>query len=142
MSDTKLIQSFTGAGGYVWLNGRLLSNVKKIELKVTGEFDDVAFCGNTGTQSDFKGWTGDGTLTMQKIDSEVMTMLASAYKSGVMPDIKIITKLTNPTTGKSERTAVSGVVFTEFMLANFEAKALTEETVPIKFADYEILETL
>jgi hypothetical protein len=59
-----------------------------------------------------------------------------------MPDIKIITALTNKSTGSTERTSVDGVVITEFALANFEAKALAEEELPIKASSYEVLETI
>lgn len=90
--------------------------LKKIELKVTGSFEDVGFCGDPATYSRFTGWSGDGSITLQKVDSMVLDLLADAYRNDAMPDVKIVTKLTDKATGKSERAAVEGVVFTEFML--------------------------
>lgn len=135
-------QILTGSAGNVWLQGKLLAQVKSIELKVSGNFDDINFCGDTATYSKFSGWNGEGTLTMYKIDSTVLKLIADAYNSGDMPDIKIVTKLTNVKTGKSERVAVSGITITEFTLAKFEAKANVEEELPIKFSKYEVLDTI
>lgn len=132
----------TGSSGNVWLNGALLAQVKGIELKVSGNFEDINFCGDASTHSKYTGWSGEGTITMFKIDSTVLKLIAKAYKTGVMPEIKIITKITDENTGKSERVAISGITVTEFTLAKFEAKANMEEELPIKFSDYEILDTI
>lgn len=132
----------TGSNGNVWLNGKLLAQIKSIEAKITGDFEDVNLVGDYATHSAYIGWTGEGTLVMQKIDSTVLVLMKDAYKTGEMPDIKITTKLLDKFTGKSERAAISNVVITEFMLAKFESKAPIEEELPFKFSDYEILETI
>lgn len=132
----------TGNNGNVWLNGQLMAQVKAIELKVTGNFEDINFCGDPSTHSKYTGWSGEGTLTMYKIDSTIIQMIAKAYKTGVMPAIKIITKVKDENTGKSERIAVSGITITEFTLAKFEAKANIEEELPLKFSNYEVLDTI
>lgn len=131
-----------GTNGYVWLNGELLANIKKVEIKVSGSFEEVSVCGFYGTHAVYTGWTGEGTLTLQKVNSTQAKLIGDAYKSGVMPELKIITKLTDQETKKSERMSISDVVFTEFNIANFESKGLIEEAIPFKFSDYEILETI
>ena len=131
-----------GNSGNVWVNDKLLSNIKSIEAKVSGDFDEVICIGTSKTEYDFNGWTGEGTLVANKVDSTTLSLLAEAFKKGEMPEIKIITKLTDKSTGKSERTAIQDVVFTEFDLAKFEAKTRVEEEIPFKFSDYEILETI
>ena len=120
-----------GNSGNVWLNGKLLTTIKSIELKITGNFEEVNFCGDNATYNKFTGWTGEGTMTWGKVDSTALSLLADAYKSGEMPDIKIITKLKDKATGKSERAAVSDVVLTEFFLAKFEAKTPIDEEIPL-----------
>lgn len=132
----------TGNSGNVWLNGQLLAQLKSIELKVTGNFEDMNFCGDSSTYSKYTGWSGEGTITMYKIDSTVIKLISDAYQTGIMPDIKIITKLTDENTGRSERVAVSGITITEFILAKFEAKANIEEELPLKFSKYQILDTI
>jgi len=132
----------SGNNGNVWFNGKLASTIKSIELKITCNFEEVTVCGENGTYNKYTGWAGEGTMTWNKIDSTVISLLADAYKTGIMPDIKIVTKLTDKATGKSERAAVSDVVITEFFLAKFESKALIEEEIPLKFSGYEVLETI
>jgi len=139
MDSNKILK---GTEGKVWFNGQLLSQIKSIEIKITGNFEDVNVVGSYATYSAYTGWNGEGTITLQKIDSTVLSLLKDAFKTGVMPEIKIITKLNNPATGKAERTAIENVVVTELMLAKFEAKGLIEESMPFKFSDYTVLEAI
>lgn len=131
-----------GSNGNVWVDADLLSSLKSIEAKIKGEFSDHNFCGDSATYSSFDGWSGEGTITMSKIDSVLWNKVAQAYKDGVMPDIKIVTSLTDKATGKSERVALKGVVFTEFTLVGFKAKESIEEEFPFKFNDYEVLDKI
>lgn len=132
----------SGSNGNVWLNGKLLAEVKSIEAKITGSFEEVSFVGDYATYNVYTGWTGEGTLVLQKIDSAVLAMMKDAFKTGIMPATKIITQLKDNDTGKSERASISDIVITEAMLAKFENKALCEEEIPFKFSDYDVLETI
>lgn len=131
-----------GNSGNAWVQGKLLSNLSKIEAKISGDFEDVNFCGDNATHSVYNGWSGEGSVTLKKIDSYVWKIIADAYKNGIMPDITIISKLEDKSTGKAERVALKGVVFTELTLVGFEAKTMIEEEFAFKFSDYEVLETL
>lgn len=132
----------SGSSGNVWLNGQRLAEVKSIEAKITGSFEEVSFVGAYETYNAYMGWAGEGSITLQKIDSKVLNLMGDSYKTGVMPEVKIITQLEDKSTGKSERASIGGVVITEFMLAKFENKALVEEEIPFKFSEYEILGTI
>jgi hypothetical protein len=59
-----------------------------------------------------------------------------------MPDIKLISSLTDAATGNSEKVSIEDVVMTEFMLAGYEAKKQIEEEYPFKFGNYDPLETI
>ena len=131
-----------GNNGYVWLNGELLAEIKSIEAKITGNFEEANVCGDNATHHSYTGWTGEGTTVLQKVDSKVLKVVADSYKTGIFPELSVITKLTDVVTKKSERTAIKNMIITEAMLAKFEAKALVEEEIPFKFSDYEILETI
>lgn len=132
----------SGSNGNVWLNGKLLAQVKSIEAKITGNFEDVNFVGDYTTHHAYTGWSGEGTLTMQKIDSTILNLMKDAYRTGKLPEIKIITQLKDTSTGNSERVAIKNIVITELMLAKLENKAMVEESVPFKFTDYEVIETI
>lgn len=131
-----------GIGGAAWFNGEKLATLQSVEMKITGDFEDVNVCDDPANYTIYNGWTGEGTLTYFKVNSKILSMVAKAFKSGEMPDITITTRLSQKGTNKSERVTVSGVVITEVMLAKFEKKSKVEEEVPFKFSDFDIPETI
>ena len=131
-----------GKDGDVWVNGALLANLSKIDVKVKADTEDVNFCGDSKNYTIFNGYSLEGTLACKKIDSTLLKIVADAFKSGVMPSIKIVTSLTDKATGKAERTVIEGIVFTEFILASFEAKKMIDEEYPFKASSFDLLETI
>lgn len=103
-----------GNGGAAWWNGKKLTTLQKAEAKVTGDFEDINVCGDPATYSVYNGYSGEGTLTVLKIDSDVLKELAEAYNSGEMPEITVVTSLTQKGTNKVERVAYSDVTVDEF----------------------------
>ena len=128
-----------GNGGHAWFNGKKLTTLQSVEAKVAGDFEDINVCGDPATYRVYNGYSGEGTL---KIDSDVLSLIAAAYKSGEMPTITIITSQTMPGTNRAERVAYSDITIDEFTLAKFEKKSKTEEEIPFKFGNFEVLETL
>lgn len=132
----------SGTDGTIWVNGEEWAEVTALEAKVTGEFEDVTFCNDYGTYKKFMGRTGEGTITTQKIKTRGAAIMAEAFKTGVMPEIKIVTKLSNKLTNKAERAVIKDVVFSEFNLAQFENRSIVNEELPFTFSDYELIETI
>jgi len=141
-SQTIANKVLKGNSGNLWFNGQLLATLSKVEAKVKGEFEDISFCGDNSTYSVYNGWSGEGTITLRKVDSTIWKIVADAYKTGIMPDIKLVSSLTDASTSKSEKVSIEGVIITEFMLAGFENKKIIEEEFPFKFGDYETIETI
>ena len=137
-----LVRVFTGSDAEVWLGGDKLGALSKIDISVTGNFEDVTVCGDYRTYPVYGGYTIEGSVTIHKIDSTIQKKWGRAYKTGVMPDIKIISKLTDKSTGKSERYSVSGVVFKNFDIINCESQKPIEQEVSIQAVDYEPLEEI
>lgn len=133
---------YHGKGGTAWFNGKLLTTLQSCEAKVTGDFEEFNVCDDPATYSLYNGWKGEGTLVRLKTDSEVLVLLDEAYQSGVMPELTIITRITQKSTGKVERIKLTGVTITEFYLAKFEKKAMVEEEIPFKFSGFEVMETI
>lgn len=131
-----------GTFGSVWVNDEEWLHVTKFEAKVTGEFEDINMAGKYGVGKKYMGWTGEGTITVNKVNSTVTKMLADAFKKGVMPEIKIVAKLADPQALGAERIEILEVTFSEFMLINFELKAKMEEEVPFTFEDYNLIDTI
>ena len=132
----------SGNNGTVWLNGEVLAQVKSIEAKVTGDFEEINVIGKNSADYHYQGFSAEGTLTLQKINSAGIAIMAEAFKNGDIQTCKIVTKLTDKSTGKSERIAINDAIFTEFDLAKFEGKATAEEELPFKFSDYDVIETI
>lgn len=131
-----------GSCSEVYINGVRDVLATKIEVKVTGDFEDGTFCGDYGTFPIYNGYAIEGTLTGKKSDSTLEVAIAEGYRTGVMPDIVLMTALTNPATKQVERWSVSGVVFTEVALANIEAKKAVERELPFKAETYKNLEAI
>lgn len=124
----------TGSGGRVWWNGKLIATLTKIEVKMSASYDDVEVCGDLTTYSLYAGWSGSGSISYLKVDSDIVDAMIEAYTSGVMPDIQIVTALTNSRTKKSARYQISSVAVTEILVASFESKKQVEEEVPFSFS--------
>ena len=131
-----------GSCSEAFINGKREPLLTKIEVKVTGDFEDGTFCGDYGTYPIYNGYSVEGTLTGKKSDSTLEVAIVEGYRTGVMPDIVLITALTNPVSRQVERWSVSGVVFTEVALANIEAKKAVERELPFKAETYKNLEAI
>ncbi|WP_250277983.1 phage tail tube protein [[Clostridium] colinum] len=131
-----------GTFGSVWVNDEEWLHVTKFEAKVTGEFEDINMAGKLTTGKKFMGWTGEGTITVNKVNSTVTKMLAEAFKKGTMPEIKLVGKLADPQALGAERVEILDVTFSEFMLLNFEVKTKMEEEVPFSFEDYNLIDSI
>lgn len=131
-----------GSCSEIYINGQRNELATKIEVKVTGDFEDGTFCGDYGTFPIYNGYSVEGTLTDKKADSTLEMAIVEGYVTGIMPDIVLITALTNPVSKKSERWSISGVVFTEAALANIEAKKAVERELPFKAEKWKNLEAI
>jgi len=131
----------SGNDAITWINNEIWDDISSIEYKITGEFEDVTFLGDPRTYKKYTGFTGEGTITLNKTRSRGAAILGQAFKTGNMPDVKIVTKLLNKSTGATERVVLSGIIFTEFG-SSTEAKALVSEELPFTFSEYEVLEIM
>jgi hypothetical protein len=132
----------SGTDGTIWVNGQEWAEVTAFEAKVTGQFEDVTFCNDYATYKRFVGRNGEGTITLNKVQSRGAKLLADAFLTGVMPDVKMITKIVNKQTGKAERAVVKDIVLSEFHLSRFENRSIMKEELPFTFSDYEYIEMI
>ena len=142
---SKLMQTdkvMRGNYGKVWVNTEEFSNVTEFEASLKGEWKPVSQVGVMGEGRRYMGFVGEGKLKMNKIDSSMVKLLAKGYKTGNMPDVKIVSKLDDPTAYGAERVSFSGVTFDELQLMKFVNKELGEEEINFKYQDFELLETV
>lgn len=131
-----------GSCSEAFINGVRRELASKVEVKVTGDFEDATFCGDYATYPIYNGYSIEGSITEKKTDSVLEAAIAEGYQTGIMPDIVLITSLQNKATKQYERWSVSGVVFTEVALANAEAKKSVERELPFKAEKYKNLEAI
>ena len=139
MDKNKILR---GSFGAVWLDGEELGSVKSFEAKVTLEYEDVDIMGELGKSKSHMGFTGEGTMTLHKIDSTIGKLLADGIRNGNMPDFKIVAKLDDPTAYGAERVELTGVTISELMALKFENKALREEEVPFSFSHFRYIDMI
>lgn len=142
MSKIRSQEVISGTFGAVWVNDEEWLHVTKFEAKVTGEFEDINMAGKLTTGKKFMGWSGEGTITVNKVNSTITKMLAENFKKGIMPEIKIVGKLADPQARGAERVEILEVTFSEFILLNFEVKSKMEEEVPFSFEDYNLIDVI
>ena len=126
----------------VWFGGEQVFTAESLEAKLTIDNESVEVLGDPATYSRYNGYSGSGTLTRYKLDSSFVIMMEEYVKTGINPDLTIITSVKQPTNGKAERVALKDVTFTEVTLMKMDKKKLIEEEIPFDFGTFELLETI
>ena len=142
MEQMKTNRVLSGSTGECWLGEHKLGQLKSIKSTVEGEFEEYSAAGDYRTFWAYKGYKISGTLTLHKVDSYVLSLMQEAYRSGAMPELKIITKLRDVQTGQTERVALTDVALTKLDLANIDAKTLCSEESPFLATEYDVLEAI
>ena len=75
-----------GSCSEAFINGKREPLLTKIEVKVTGDFEDGTFCGDYGTYPIYNGYSVEGTLTGKKSDSTLEVAIAEGYRTGMGDD--------------------------------------------------------
>ena len=75
-----------GNEGTAWFNGKKLTTLQSIEAKVAADYEDINNCGDPATYRIYNGYSGEGTFTALKIDSDVLSLLGDAYQTGEIAD--------------------------------------------------------
>lgn len=140
--SSKTAKVLHGSCSEAFINGKRIELATKIEVKVTGDFEDGNFCGEYATFPIYNGYAIEGSVADMKQNSELETAITEGYETGVMPDIVLITSLKAKATNQAERWSISGVVFTEVALANIEAKKPVARELPFKAEKYKNLEAI
>lgn len=140
MADASKV--INGTYGTVWVNGQLWAEVDKLDAKITPKYDVVNFANDPAVFQKGVGWESSGTMTIKKVYSRVQNAAASEIRKGKFPRFEIVSKLADPDAYGAQRVALHDVTFDEVQLIKFDQKTLEDETIPFKFSDYEMLDTI
>ena len=105
MSKLRGNRTLTGTWGEIWVDGELIAELSKIEVKVSANREDVQL--DIDVDSKMTGIKGEFTLTIKKAYTRYNKVLES-WKKGVDLRSQIITKLADPdaTNGQQERYSI------------------------------------
>ena len=131
-----------GTSGEVFLNETKLIEINKVNIKMTGQFEDFAPTGDYNTHHVFTGFDGEGTLEGARINSGVDIDIINNWQKGVSPIFTIYSSLSDPNTGKTERYMVTGVQFNEVTPQDWEAKTLAKRSMPFTFTGIKVMDEL
>lgn len=131
-----------GTFGEVWCDSDYLAESIGLEAKMSLEKTEVNMCRRLSKGQKVTGVEGKGTLKMNKVSSYFILKIGDAIKQGKTPVSEIITQLKDPDAFGAEKIKLTGVVFDELTLANWEAKKLSEESIAFTFESFEVLESI
>lgn len=131
-----------GTNGRLWMNDKLLANVKSFECKIKLEYEDIDENGNPIKQRRYVGASIEGTMVLHKVDSAVLKLLNGAIMSMDMPDINLVSQVSDTSVTGMERVKLHNVTFDEFDLASFENAKVGEESIPFRAGGYDSTDTI
>lgn len=135
-------RAINGTWGEWILDGEKVAEATAVKLDVQMDFKDVPMCGTLAKQQKPSGWTGNGSVTMTKVNSRMAVLLAEKLKNGETPEFTAISKLADPDAAGAERVVVKGVKFSSLTLADWNAGNIGEETYSFTFTDYDFLDMI
>lgn len=135
-------KALNGTYGEVWFGGDKLGNCKACQIKATAEYQEFDIPGKPGKFQKFLGFSLAGTITLIKIDSNIISKVLPFWRMGLNPTFTVITKIADPSAWGAERMAVTGVTIDEATLTDFEQKTVKDEEVPFKAEDYDLLDLI
>nr|DAO04900.1 MAG TPA: tail tube protein [Caudoviricetes sp.] len=129
-----------GTFGEVWLDDYYLAEVLSLEAKASLEKTEVNQARTLVKGYKVTGIDCKGTLKLNKVTSYFLNKLSESIKKGKVVKCTIISKLADPDSDGIERVKLTGCVFDEITLANWEVKKLGEESIPFTFTGWEVLD--
>lgn len=135
-------KALKGTSGEVFLNKKFLEEINKINIKMTGSFEDFHPVKEYGTHHIYVGYDGEGTMEGIRTDTMIDADLIEAYQKGLSMEYEIMANLENPNTGKVESYMIEGVQFTEITPVDWETKKLVTRNMPFTFHSIKPLSTM
>lgn len=132
----------SGTWGEVWVNGELYAEVNAFQAKMEFAKEEIGIAGRMAKSHKIVGWNGTGSMTIHKIDSKQAKLLKPTYLEGKEVDTTIVVKLADPDALGSERVSLTGVLFDDVTLFDFEVAAVGSVECPFTFDGLDLIETI
>lgn len=140
MYDSK--RAINGTYGEVWLEGELVREATGLKADMALEFIDVPMCGDLAKHQKVSGMSGNGSITMTKVNSRMAIKLSDMLKKGKTPTFTIISKLADPDAYGAERVVLKNCQFSTLTLADWTSGQVGSITQNFTFTDWDYLDTI
>lgn len=134
--------AINGTFGEVWLEGELVREATGLKADVSLEFMDVPMCGDLAKHQKVSGMTGNGSITMTKVNSRMAMKLSDMIKKGKTPVFTVISKLDDPDSAGAERVVLKNCQFSTLTLADWASKQIGTVTQNFTFTDWDYLDMI
>lgn len=125
--------------GELIVDGEVIQEVSKSEIKVTLEYTDVERANDLVKYKKFTGYEISGTITINKINSKFGKLIEKIIKDRYAPEINMQSTLRDKAFNGAEAIAYYGVTFEEVMLQKIDNEKFEIE-LPFKAREFEYLE--
>jgi hypothetical protein len=142
MREIRPEQVINGSWGEVWIDGDYVAEVTGLTATLEIEYEDVNRPRKLGTAKKMMGYSGTGSVKLNKVTSRFIKLLSDNLKNGRQTSVDIISKLDDPDAVGAERIVIKNATFENLSLANWEAKTKGEEEVNFSFDDWEPLDLI
>ncbi len=138
---TETARIINGTYTEIWLDGEYVADAYGVQAKVSINKNSINQCGRLATGKKMVSTEGTGSLRCYKTSSRQIQRLAS-IKNGHMPVFTLITKTADPDSYGTERIMLTGVIFDDITLSDYEAATEAKVEMPFTFDEYELLDTI
>lgn len=134
--DTKAISSNQGK---LYLNRTPIASIKSFECKMAIELEDIKPVGGLNYKK-YKNYTLSGTVSLYKVDSELLIELTSAINKKVLPEFVIDIVVTDGAFLGGEAITIKGVTFNELLIGKLGEESIVLD-LPFNATHYAITST-
>lgn len=135
-------RAINGTFGSVWLEGDLVREATGLKADIALEFMDVPMCGSLAKHQKISGISGNGSITMTKVNSRMAIKLSDMLKAGRTPVFTIISKLADPDAYGAERVVLKNCQFSTLTLADWADKQIGSITQNFTFTEWDYLDMI
>lgn len=140
MYDSK--RAINGTYGEVLLEGELVREATGLKADMALEFIDVPMCGDLAKHQKVSGMSGNGSITMTKVNSRMAIKLSDMLKKGKTPTFTIISKLADPDAYGAERVVLKNCQFSTLTLADWTSGQVGSITQNFTFTSWDYLDII
>ena len=99
-------------------------------------------CGDLAKHQKVGGMSGNGSITMTKVNSRMAIKLSDMLKKGKTPTFTIISKLADPDAYGAERVVLKNCQFSTLTLADWTSGQVGSITQNFTFTDWDYLDII